>query len=312
MFRIVTVLSIAILVGLTGAWAGLSMGDGWSAKERETLKSLALSSLEPLPADASNRFADDTLAARFGQKLFFDARLSANGRVSCATCHLPGRDFQDDVPLARGVGTTSRRTMPIAGTAYSPWMFWDGRRDSQWSQALGPLESDVEHGGDRTQYVQYIAATYRKEYQALFGALPDVSKLPAHAGPNGDRHVKAAWAGLPAARRDSITRAYANMGKAIAAFERRIAFTPTRFDRYVATEMSGASHTAADSLSPDERAGLKLFIGKASCINCHNGPRLTDDHFHNTGVPVSAQVATVDSGRTTGVRDAITNEFNCL
>lgn len=311
MLRFVTILAIAI-AGLTRALANMSTQDGWSKEERETLKSLALSSLEPLPTDPSNRFADDTLAARFGQTLFFDARLSANGKVSCATCHLPGRDFQDDVSLAQGIGTTSRRTMPIAGTAYSPWMFWDGRSDSQWSQALGPLESHVEHGGDRTQYVQYIAATYRKEYERLFGSLPDVSQLPAHAGPNGASDVTSAWEALPAARRDSITRVYANMGKAIAAFERRIALTPTRFDRYVAVELAGSPHTPADSLTRDERAGLNLFIGKANCVNCHNGARLTDDHFHNTGVPVSPLVASPDSGRIVGVRQAMTNEFNCL
>lgn len=59
-----------------------------------------------------------------------------------------------------GMGQTNRRTMPVAGTAYNPWLFWDGRRDSQWSQALGPLESAVEHGTDRTQVAHVIAAAY--------------------------------------------------------------------------------------------------------------------------------------------------------
>jgi cytochrome c peroxidase len=115
----------------------------WSAEERETLRSLSLASLEPLPADPSNRVADDTAAAALGHRLFFDTRLSGNGQVSCATCHIPGRDFQDGLPLAEGVATTARRTMPIAGTAHSPWQFWDGRADSQWAQALGPLESEL-------------------------------------------------------------------------------------------------------------------------------------------------------------------------
>src|SRR6185503_2712875 len=144
------------------------------------------------------------------------------------------------------------------------------------------------------------------------GHLPDLSRLPAHAGPNGDSGAKAAWAAMPAGRRDSITRVYANLGKAIAAFERRIAFTPTRFDRYVAVELAGSRHTSADSLTSDERAGLKLFIGKASCVNCHNGARFTDDHFHNTGVRPSPLVVGIDSGRAVGVHGALTNEFNCL
>ncbi|HUQ83945.1 MAG TPA: cytochrome-c peroxidase, partial [Gemmatimonadaceae bacterium] len=134
----------------------------WSASERETLRSLSLASLGPLPADPSNRYADDHAAAQLGHRLFFDARLSSNGKVSCASCHLPAQDFQDGKRLATGVGTTSRRTMPVPGTAYSPWQFWDGRADSQWSQALGPLESAVEHGGDRTQYAHLVAADYRE------------------------------------------------------------------------------------------------------------------------------------------------------
>lgn len=312
MKRFIAVLSLALLITMTTALIGMrSARSGWSDEERATLASLSLSRLGELPKDASNRFADDARAARFGKTLFFDARLSGNGKVSCARCHLAGQDFQDGVPLAQGVGTTTRRTMPIAGTAHSPWLFWDGRSDSQWSQALGPLESPVEHGGDRTQYAHYIASAYRAEYERIFGRLPDLSGLPRHAGPNSDS-ARAAWLAIPEARRDEITRVYVNMGKAIAAFERTIEPGETRFDRYVDAELAGKPHTAADSLSVDEEAGLRLFIGKANCVNCHNGARLTDDHFHNTGVPVSRLVAQVDSGRTVGVRGALNSEFNCL
>lgn len=312
MKRFIGVLTLALLVASTTALLGArSARPKWSADERTMLASLTLGSIGALPKDASNKYADDTLAARLGQALFFDTKLSSSGKVSCGTCHLPDRDFQDGVALASGVGTTNRRTMPIAGTAHSPWLFWDGRADSHWSQALGPLESSVEHGGDRTQYAQYIARTYRREYERLFGTLPNLSGLPANAGPNSDR-TRAAWLAIPESRREDITRVYVNMGKAIAAFERTIAFGETRFDRYVAVELAGKPHTRADSLSPDEEAGLRLFIGKANCVNCHNGARLTDDHFHNTGIPVSTLVAAVDSGRATGVRQAVAGEFNCL
>ena len=247
-----------------------------------------------------------------GKELFFDKRLSGNGDVACATCHLPEKDFQDGIPLAKGAGTTNRRTMPIAGTARSPWMFWDGRMDSQWSQALGPLESAVEHAGDRLQYARYIA-TYRKaDYERVFGKLPDLAGLPAHASPNGDTTVRDAWNAIKVSRRDSVNRVFANLGKAIAAFERTIGFDTTRFDRYIATELAGKPHTVASRFSADEEAGLRLFVGKANCINCHNGPRLTDDHFHNTGVAVSAVVAAPDRGRATGVAQVLKGEFNCL
>ena len=299
------VLALVLIAAIAGR------RDRWTAEERETLRSLSLASLGPLPDDPSNRFADHAGAAALGEKLFFDARLSGNGKVSCGTCHLREKEFQDGTPLAHGVGTTDRRTMPIAGTAYGAWFFWDGRTDSQWSQALGPLESAVEHGGTRTQYAHTIAAHYRAEYEQVFGALPDLDGLPAQAGPVADTARRAAWMRIPAARQGDISRVYANVGKAIAAFERRIGLAPTRFDRYVDAELTGRAHDSTSSLSDDEVAGLKLFVGKANCVNCHNGARFTDDHFHNTGVPASSLVAAVDSGRAVGVRQALAAEFAC-
>jgi cytochrome c peroxidase len=299
----------ALATVLVAALAGRR--DGWTPKERETLRALSLASLGPLPADPSNRYADDARAAALGERLFSDTRLSGNGKVSCATCHVPQKDFQDGTPLAHGVGTTGRRTMPIAGTAHGAWFFWDGRTDSQWSQALGPLESAVEHGGTRTQYAHTIGAHYRAEYEAVFGTLPSLDGLPAQAGPVADTAWRAAWNRIPAARQGEISRVYANIGKAIAAFERRVELAPTRFDRYVDAELAGRAHDSTSSLSEDEIAGLRLFVGKANCVNCHNGARLTDDHFHNTGVPASALVAAVDSGRSVGVRQAVAAEFAC-
>src|SRR5690606_16872403 len=132
---------IAMATMVTVACAAASRGDRWSAEEVEELGSMWIGSLEALPADPTNRFAEDARAAALGERLFFDTKLSSTGTVSCATCHKPDREFQDDLSLAQGVGRTNRRTMPIAATAYAPFLFWDGRKDSQWSQALGPLES---------------------------------------------------------------------------------------------------------------------------------------------------------------------------
>jgi cytochrome c peroxidase len=284
---------------------------GWTPEERDVLRSMSLSSLGTVPADPSNRVADDPRAALLGRSLFFDERLSGNGRVSCATCHLPEQDFQDGKPLGEGVALAARRTMPIAGTAHSPWMFWDGRSDTQWGQALGPLESPVEHGGSRTRYVHSVAAHYRDEYEAIFGRLPDISGLPQDAGPVADRAWQAAWDGIPPARQEQISAVFANIGKAIAAYERQIGFAPSRFDLYVEAEVAGKPHTPASALSRDEVAGLRLFIGKANCIDCHNGALLTDNHFHNTGVGLPATALPPDSGRIVGVREALAGEFSC-
>lgn len=309
-----SILAIGLACGLASATALYAVSFArtrWTQEERDTMRSLSLAELGPVPADPSNRYADDTAAARLGHRLFFDTRLSSTGTVACATCHMPDREFQDGRRLAQGVGTTARRTMPVAGTAHSSWQFWDGRADSQWGQALGPLESPVEHGGDRTQYTRLVATEYRDAYEAVFGRLPKVDDLPAHAGPVADTVRAAAWKRIPAARREEITRVYANIGKAIAAYERRIGYAPSRFDRYVEAELAGRPHTPDDAFSRDEEAGLRLFIGKGNCVNCHNGSLFTDDHFHNTGVPLPATALPPDSGRATGVRQALAGEFNC-
>ena len=118
---------------------GLDRSDRWTDAEKSVLVSMTLASLPVAPTDPSNAVESNPEAVKLGRRLFSDARLSKNGEVSCASCHSPDKQFQDGLPLGKGVGTGARRTMPIAGAAHSPWLFWDGRKDSLWSQALGPL-----------------------------------------------------------------------------------------------------------------------------------------------------------------------------
>ena len=282
----------------------------WSDDELDTLTNLWIGSLPPLPADPSNQYADNPDAAAFGQKLFFDTRFSSNSKVSCATCHLPDIQFQDGTPLANGVGTTNRRTMTILGTAYSPWLFWDGRKDSQWAQALGPMESPVEHGGNRTLYAHLIADFYADEYTALFGPLPDLSGLPRSAGPVADPEAVANWEAMSLEEKEAVTRIYVNMGKSIAAYERHLNPGASRFDQYVEAILNN-DPAADDVLTPDEIAGLTLFIGEANCTNCHNGPLFTNNDFHNTGVPTAIDLPD-DVGRSLGAQQVLADEFNCL
>jgi cytochrome c peroxidase len=305
------VATVAVAAACAAACAATAAApaDRWSASELDMIRSLWLGSLEPLPPDPTNRYGDDAQAVALGHHLFFDPRLSSNGRVSCATCHIPQAEFQDGTALAVGVGTTDRRTMPIAGMAYSPWQFWDGRTDSQWAQALGPLESPVEHGGTRAQYVHLMAEHYREQYEALFGPLPDRSAIPAKAGPVGDPEALTAWQRLTAGAQHEITRVYANIGKAIAAYERRIQYGPSRFDRYAESLLLG-SPAPESTLTRDEVAGLRLFIGKAQCTNCHSGALFTNHDFHNTGVP-AVMTLPPDMGRARGARQVLEHEFNC-
>ena len=296
-----------LMVAATMAVAA-SGPDGWTAAQLAELRSLSISELEPLPADPTNRVADDPRAARLGERLFFDTRLSADGKVACGTCHQPGRNFQDGTALAHGVGTTARRTMPVASTSRAPFLFWDGRKDSLWAQALGPLESPVEHGGTRLQYARVVAGQYKADYEALFGPLPSIPAAPLSAGPGGNQNEIAAWLALAENVRDAITRVFVNIGKAIAAYERRIEVGPSRFDRYVAAVASHQPGTGI--LTAEEIAGLKLFTGKANCTQCHNGPLFTNNEFHNTGVPKRAGLPN-DDGRLSGAMAVLRDEFNC-
>jgi cytochrome c peroxidase len=309
---IVTILfAVIVLAGSAMAAYTFWPRSTWTEDEVATLQSLWLGNLPPLAPDPSNKYDDDPAAAALGERIFFDTRFSSNGAVACATCHLPQLDFQDGKALSTGVGVTDRRSMPIAGMAYSPWLFWDGRKDSLWAQALGPLENPVEHGGNRTLYAHVIQAHYQAEYEALFGAMPDLAGYPLNAGPVPDAEAQAAWAAMSETEREVITQIFVNTGKAIAAFERRIMPAPARFDAYVEAVVSGDEEKMASLLTADEVAGLHLFIGKAECLQCHNGPLFTDSFFHNTGVPAVSGLPE-DRGRAVGAQQVLADEFNCL
>ncbi len=307
--------ALLVFLVLINVAANVSADDvKWTEEELEILKSLWIGSLPPPPSDPSNRYAEDPAAVSLGQKLFFDSRFSGNKKVSCATCHPENMNFADHLPRAHGMGTTKRRTMPLIGVVYSPWLFWDGRKDSLWAQALGPIESSVEHGFTRTQVAMVIKKYYKKEYERVFGKMPDIDEehLSPLAKPSLNEPIPLkAWVTMPKETREAITEIYVNVGKAIAAFVRTILPQPSRFDKYVEALLKGDYKKAAGILDEDEIKGLRLFIGKAKCINCHNGPMFTDYDFHNIGVPQPPDIP-VDLGRAEGITLVLNDEFNCL
>jgi cytochrome c peroxidase len=127
----------------------------------------------------------------------------------------------------------------------------------------------------------------------------------------GQAVAVAAWAALSPAQQDAVSQIYANLGKAVAAYERQLLPGATRFDAYVEAVLAGDLETAAATYTADEAAGLRLFIGEANCTDCHNGPLLTNNDFHNTGVPpVPGQPE--DTGRLLGAQQVLADEFNCL
>ncbi|MEP7173022.1 MAG: cytochrome c peroxidase [Aestuariivirga sp.] len=299
---------VLVLARLTSAVA--QDNPFWSSTEVYTIKSLSIAALRPLRPNSTNRVADDPQAAALGKSLFFDPRFSANGAVSCSSCHVPDHQFQDDLRVGHGIADVTRRTMPLAGTSYYPFFFWDGRKDSQWSQALGPLESPAEHGADRTMIAQLIAANYRADYEAVFGNLPDFGKLPAHAAPAGAPEAVSAWQALAPEQQRAVNMTFANMGKAIEAFERTIPVPLTRFDSYSAALVAKDDIAANNIFTETERNGLKLFLNQGNCMSCHKGPLFTDLEFYNLGLPGTS--AATDIGNSAAVYALKDDPFNCL
>ncbi|MES2631599.1 MAG: cytochrome c peroxidase [Pseudomonadota bacterium] len=312
--------AVAVALGAIGAVAvtavaaqgvnGASLRDNWTAHEVATIASMRLREAGPRPTDPSNSYEQRTDAAALGRALFNDTRLSSNGKVSCASCHSADKQFQDGKQFGQGVGTGKRRTMPVMGAAHAPFLFWDGRKDSAWSQALGPLEDAAEHGANRVRLVKLVQTHYKGEYQGVFGPMPDLGKLPDDASPNGSAPERAAWAAMPQSSREAVNRVFANMGKSIAAFERNVSYGESRFDRYAQATVSG-DRRGQEVLNAQEVRGLRIFLNQGQCVTCHNGPLLTDHAFHNTGVP-PIDPAKPDRGRADGLRKLLQDEFNCL
>lgn len=259
----------------------------------DALQMRALARLTPLgppAADPTNRWADDPAAAQLGQYLFFDAGLSAGGEVSCATCHVPDHGFSGEDALASGLDLGTRHAPSILGAAHQRWLGWGGRWDSLWAQALGPMENEVEMGTTRDQVVEYLREDDRlnEAYQAIFGPLPEAGDT---AG---------------------VARAFAQVGKTIAAYERQLNRSDAAFDRFAAAflQRPGSKAEDLDLLSPSAVRGLSIFLGTGRCVLCHAGPNFTDGEFHNTGVPPGPAGALDDPGRHRGAELVRSLAFN--
>lgn len=288
----------------------------WTQGELSILRSLSLSALPPLPASSSNRFADLPQAQTFGKKLFFDKRLSGKGDTSCATCHQPEKYFTDGLPHIQSNNAAGRNTPTIVASGWLRWFYWDGRRDSLWSQALIPFEAPDEMGSSRLSVVRTILEDedYRSVYEQIFGKLSKNllnGDFPKHAGPFGDTKIQDNWYRLALPIQQKINRVYSNLGKAIEAYERTLLPELSRFDKYV-NQLSDKKNLDIE-LTEEEIAGIRLFIdpNKTQCMQCHNGALLTNGGFHNVGSG-RFEGGKLDFGRVFGLQSVLMDEFNCL
>jgi cytochrome c peroxidase len=301
-----------LLAGLL-VWASTPAGEpAASFTPRERLLLATLSPPQRPARDSTNRVDGVPAAIALGSALFFDARLSGGDRFSCASCHEPARGWSDGKRVAIGAGTGIRNTPSLWNVAAQRWFFWDGRADSLWSQALKPIERDVEMGGSRLQVAHLLAGdqALRGLYEPLFGALPDLSdarRFPPSGGPRArDEEGQLRWWSMDGDDRDAVNRLFANVGKALAAFEATLTTGLSPFDRFVAEVSAGVAQPRAVPVSAQR--GARLFIGRGNCVLCHAGPLLTNFEFHDTRLPRRAGEPP-DDGRQLAMTSLAEDEF---
>ncbi|MCX8999870.1 cytochrome-c peroxidase [Rhizobiaceae bacterium BDR2-2] len=207
----------------------------------------------------SRQDRSEAARAELGERLFFDARLSVDGSVSCASCHRPDHGWSVPAPLSTGMaGSKGRRNPPGLHTvAARRHLDWDGRDIALAARSLEPLTAPGEMGNLDLAGVEARLATI-DEYGQAARALYSTERLTA-----------------------------ALAGDALAAFQSGLD-RQTRFDRFVAGD--------AGQLDDREIRGLHLFRTKARCANCHFGPLLTDERFHNLKISFFGE-KTEDLGR---------------
>lgn len=216
--------------------------------------------------------------AFLGRRLFFDKQLSANGEVSCATCHEPEHAFTDSRPIAIGLAGRSgtRNTPSVLNAALHTTQFWDGRRTTLEEQVRDPFINPVEHG--------------LENHDALLAIVR-----------SDDVYVR----GFGVARSEIGLH---HISKALATFIRSLAAGDSAFDRY-------AYGNDASALDPAAVRGLSLFSGRAQCAVCHTlGERhaaFTDNRFHSVGVGL-ARIAPKLRALTSRVASASNREIDKL
>src|SRR5437016_6480059 len=191
-----------------------------------------------------------------GQRLFFDRRLSADGTVSCSTCHDPALAFTDRKPTSIGVkGRVGQRNAPtVLNALYNKTQFWDGRVNTLEEQAALPIVNAAEMSHPNLDAaVAQIAAVeeYQRDFRVVFGRSVN--------GPD--------------------------LLRAIASYERTQLSFDSPFDHFIAGEKNAIDDSA--------KRGWELFNNQARCNKCHaltdttrDVTNFTDNDFHNIGIGI--------------------------
>ena len=239
----------------------------------------------PWSRDPSNRVSGNPHAIDLGERLFFERRLSVNGRLSCSSCHLPERNWTDGLPRAVGLKEVDRNAPSVVNVRYHHWFGWDGAHDSLWAQSINPILDPRELGMSAASVAKLLrqdkdlSCRFRRTYGSA--PAPDDEKVLVDAA------------------------------KALAAFQETLVSGRTAFDDF--RDALARGDQAAMARYPEAaQRGLKLFVGKGACDTCHSGPAFTNGEFHDTGIPFFVRPGEVDPGRYGGIKKVLADRMNLL
>jgi cytochrome c peroxidase len=313
-------------LGLCACGPWTSDPDGFTEQDLELLQSMALPGVQPMTALRGP-------SAELGQKLFFDPTLAApiatshdgqpsplgavgqDKSVACADCHDP-RAFFSDVRsspnnVSLGVGWTARNSPGLTNVAqYKSWA-WDGRGDTLRMQVAVAYEAKKTMAGTplRLARALWLNPKYRAAYAAV-GYTPELSADLDPTSPNASRFAPTLPDGgvgpVPDSEKAYLSAVAWNAYGAINDYILLLTSTGSAFDKFV---LEGNR----EAMDPEARAGLKLFLSKAGCVECHKGQQFTDNEFHSLGLPqVGEHVPATDDGRYDGLNYELASPYRAL
>jgi cytochrome c peroxidase len=258
--------------------AGLLVACGASAQQPAALTEAevaAILSLGPWPVpmrpDPGNAVSGKREAVEFGERLFFDNRMSGNGKFSCGSCHVPERNWTDNRTRAFAIAEADRNTPTLMNVRLGRSFGWDGAADSLWAQSKRPILDPRELGSSARQVAELVRKDEQMScrYRKTFGAPPSASDDEA---------------------------VFTDVAKALAAFQETFETPPTPFDAFRDT-LARKEPLRPWTYSEAALRGVRIFVGKGGCANCHSGPNLTSGGFHDNGFSLYAAAGRPDPGR---------------
>ncbi|HEX6722481.1 MAG TPA: cytochrome c peroxidase [Burkholderiaceae bacterium] len=235
--------------------------------------------------DPGNAVAGQAAAIALGQRLFFDARLSIDGTMSCSTCHQPLLAFADARKRSQGRQSLERNAPSLWNAVHERWYGWDGAADSLWAQAIRP----ILHAHEMDATPHHVRDTIARDaelacrYGQAFGVAPE----------------------------DDNETVLVNASKAIGAFVGTLQSGRTPFDDFRDAIARGDARAASRYPAAAQR-GLRLFVGRGNCHLCHVGPMFSNGEFGDTGLPFFVRPGVVDPGRHKGIELLRLSEYNLL